>query len=248
MVCLERVSRVALVGDERVASIAQEILAPFEKFKLNEETETGDLALKTLDQPRSGRRGSSGGEEIIDDVSSLARRHGVHVHLDGVRAVFQRVLLSDAVIRELADLARQHEGKSELERKRNAKDEPAAFDADDHVRIGFSGLFGHPSDDLLKRSRMLENRSDILKDDPRLRKVRDVSNQRLSEKLLHAAREDTQPERASPRSRETSNLVFDFGARFPALIGGAHQHLNMHGAIHAELATEAELSKDPIFL
>ena len=44
-----------------------------------------------------------------------------------------------------------------------------------------------------------------------------------------------------------AGLVFNFGAGFPAFIAGAHEDADVHGAIHADLAGEAEFAQDAVF-
>jgi hypothetical protein len=80
----------------------------------------------------------------------------------------------------LARLARRHEARAQLARQRGAEDEPARLGRDHQVHRQRSRHRRQLRHGLVERRGVQQQRRDVLEDDPRPRKVRDVADE-LSE-------------------------------------------------------------------
>ena len=78
-----------------------------------------------------GDRRAAGGKEIVNQQDSLASPHGVTVHFQRVRAVFQGVGLGNGLMRQLARLPYRHEAHAERSGYRRAEDQPPRLDSRD---------------------------------------------------------------------------------------------------------------------
>ncbi len=185
---------------------------------------------------RQAARGAAGGEEVVDDVGALAGFDGVGVHFYGVGAVFETIFFGDFFEGELAEFAGEDEGKVELESHGGAEDESTAFDADDALcSFGF-GVLGKDVDDFVHGLGALEHGVDVFEHDARLWKVGDIADEGFGQQIWHAQ-----------GFIPASGLVFDFGARFPALGAGEHEGFDVHISVDADLAGEAEVAEFAVF-
>ena len=106
----------------------------------------------------------------------LAGLDRVAVDLEGVGAVLEGVLDGQRLGRELAELADRDEARAELDRHRRAEDEAARLHADDDVDLLAPVGLEHEVDRLAVRGRILQQRRDVVEQDPRLREVRDLAD------------------------------------------------------------------------
>src|SRR5205823_3674970 len=89
---------------QRVHAVALlfEALATGEVEQLDQERKLDDAGAHTLHERERGERGAAGREQVIDDHDALAAREAIDVDLDAVRAVLERVVVPDRVVRQLA--------------------------------------------------------------------------------------------------------------------------------------------------
>ena len=139
---------------------------------------TGEGRAESLE--KQGRRGcrAAGGEHIVEHKDMLAGRDGVGVDLDRVGAVFEVVLLGHRGAGKLARLADRNEADVKRVGHGGTEDEASSFDADDGVDSGVTPRIGERLDGRCEPVRVSEQGRDVLKDDPRLRNVGDVADQR----------------------------------------------------------------------
>jgi len=92
-------------------------------------------------------------DQIVDDDNPVAGTAGVGMHFDRRRAILQRVIFGDGLVRQLALLSHQHDGLAELEGQRAAQKEsrasppprfPAAAANGSARRRSWPGTLPHP--------------------------------------------------------------------------------------------------------
>src|SRR5438034_3107857 len=161
---------------------AVEPVTALQEVELDEEREADDVALQALDEldralDRAARR-----EEIVDDQDLLAGLDCIAVDLERVGAVLEGVLDGDRLGRQLAELPDGDEAGVELVRHRRAEDEATRFHPDHDVdRLALVGL-EHQVDRLAVGGLVLQQRRDVVEEDPGLREVGDLAD--LCAKLL----------------------------------------------------------------
>src|SRR6266540_4264339 len=159
------------VRDERDNVEARELLTAFESGELDEERDRDDLALELLHELDRPRDSAAGGEQIIDDQDFRARFDRVLVHLERRRTVLEVVFDADHVGWELPKLAHRHEPDAEVVGDGGAEDEAPRLHADDDVDVARADALHEPVDSGLERIAVLEERRDVLEEDPRLGEV-----------------------------------------------------------------------------
>src|SRR5262245_42219112 len=147
--------------------------------QVDDEAAADHLAAGLLDQVERGDGGAARRDQIVDEQDLLARRDGVGVDLDAVRAVLERVVLAERVPGELAALAHGHEAGLELVRDRAAEDESARLDAGHLVDAGAAEGPEETVDRAAQRLRIEQQGGDVAEHHARLRVVRDGADARL---------------------------------------------------------------------
>src|SRR5450759_5077506 len=117
--------RPASVRDDRGDRVAGEPVAALEEPELDEERQSDDLALESLDQLHRPVDGPTRCEQVVHDEDLLARLDRVAVDLQRVGSVFERVLDADGLRRQLAELAYGYEAGAQLVGHRGREDEAA---------------------------------------------------------------------------------------------------------------------------
>src|SRR5450759_1141419 len=117
--------RPASVRDDRGDRVAGEPVAALEEPELDEERQSDDLALESLDQLHRPVDGPTRCEQVVHDEDLLARLDRVAVDLQRVGSVFERVLDADGLRRQLAQLAYGYEAGAQLVGHRGREDEAA---------------------------------------------------------------------------------------------------------------------------
>src|SRR5215510_2483230 len=95
------------------------------------------------------------------------------MNLDRIDAIFERVVLSDDLVRQLALLANGHEAAAEHVRHRTAQNEASRFDAGDVVDIALEEGPGQLIDGGTEGVEIGEEGGDVAKENALLRVIRD---------------------------------------------------------------------------
>src|SRR5436190_7347359 len=156
-----------------------ELLLAVEERKLQEARAARHHAADLLDQLAGADQGSSRRQHVVHDQDALTLLHRVPVDLHRVRAVFQLVALLDRLPGKLAQLADWDQPHFQARRHRRAEEEAARLDARHELRPALPAVSLEGPDDPRERRRILQHRRDVLEDDPLLREVGDVPDQRL---------------------------------------------------------------------
>jgi hypothetical protein len=96
-------------------------------------------------QPHRSTGGAAGGDQIVDQQHSSARRAGIFMHRDPVSAIFEGIILGDGGAGQLAVLADQQDAGFEWRRQRRRKEKAACLDPRDKVDRAVR-CRGHPLD------------------------------------------------------------------------------------------------------
>src|SRR5206468_9355782 len=205
-----------LVGDQRRDVIAGELVASFERGELDQECEADDLALELLHELDGAGHSATRREEVVDDQHPRARLDRILVHLEGRRTVLEVVLNADHVPRQLAELAHRDETDAELVGDGRGEDEPAGLHAHNDVDLFPADLREEAVDRGRERVAILEERSDVFEEDPRLRKVGDVAY--LAGEAVSLYRHDTESSRGARTSALTVAEHLSRRASWAALV------------------------------
>ena len=123
--------------------------------------------------------GPPGGQEIIDDQHPFPHGDGVAVDRQRARAVLQIIFDLENVRWQLAGLSDRHESCPEIIRQRTAQDEATGFNSD-YFRNPFVAISGGKLvHNVSEGTRILEQRRDIVKENPRFGKIRHFADQRF---------------------------------------------------------------------
>ena len=123
------------------------------------------------------RRGAAGCQHVVDDHDALSVTERIGVHFEGVRTVFQRVLLADLDVRKFARLSDRNETRADRVSQRRTEDVAPRFDADDVVDFPIFEAVDEEVDCSAEALPILQQRSNVTEKDPGDRKVRDRSNE-----------------------------------------------------------------------
>lgn len=138
-----------------------------ERFELDEEGEADDGPSELLHQLDRGPRGASGCQHVIHHQDTITGSERIHVQLEVILSVLQRVLSSDRRPGELAELPDGNEPATELERQWRGEDEAAGLDPDDPVDAAIAEELHEVIDHAPERTRLQEERRDVAEDDSR---------------------------------------------------------------------------------
>ena len=107
---------------------------------------TDDLAAGLTHQLDRRFRGAACRNEIVNDEDALALLDGILVDLDGINAVFKRVVLSNGLARQLTLFADRYETAAKPVGDRAAKYEAARLDTGDRIDMLRTEGPGHRDD------------------------------------------------------------------------------------------------------
>ena len=94
--------------------------------------------------------GASGGEQIVDDQHALAFLDGVLVHLERIRAVFERVIELHRFGGQFAYLAHGNKSGIQTVRESGGEDKSARLHAKNEIDFLIDIVFGKPVDNVAK--------------------------------------------------------------------------------------------------
>ena len=157
-----------------------ELAAASEGVEFDDEAEPGDDAAERLDEHGGGRRGTAGGQHVVDDQDPFARVDRVTVDLELVGAVFELVLLAHDRPRELAGLAHGNEARTHAVGDGSGEDETPGFDADHPVDLNAVELLDQAVDRRGEGGAVAQQRRDVAERDAVDRVVADVSDEALA--------------------------------------------------------------------
>src|SRR5688572_79385 len=166
----------SLVLQERNDRRRLQLLAPVQKLQFDQELCFHQDATHFANQRGGGSRRPTGGEQIIDQNNSLSPLDGIDMEFHFGLAVLKSVFRALGFIRQPPFFAKRHKTNSELVRDRGAEKKSARVDSDDLVGLFAPALLEKHVDRGAKKRAVAEDRRDVLKDDPRLRKIRDITH------------------------------------------------------------------------
>jgi hypothetical protein len=165
--------RVGMVSTEWQAF---QFFAAMQKVQLDEKGDFQDLRADFFKQCGGGGGGSASGEEIINQDNAAAGFNGVNVNGDGVRAVFEIVILFVNLERQLAFFANGHKTGFEAQRGGGGKDEAAGINADDGIHGAGFVIADEEINAAGEKLGIGQDRRDVLELNAGLRKIRDVAD------------------------------------------------------------------------
>src|SRR5713226_8594747 len=158
---------------------AGQALAPAQLRQLDQDLHADDLPAELAHELDGGGRGAAGRKNIIHDQDLVTRRDRVLVDVELIGPVLELVRMAEHSPGQLARLADRDEAGVKADRDGRARDETPSLDGRDERRALALPVDGHQVDDLAKRLAVREQRRDVPEDDPRLRKVGDVTHHPL---------------------------------------------------------------------
>ena len=136
-------------------------------------------------EPARGARGAARGEHVVDDEHPLPRLDRPLVNLERVGAVLERVVLAQRGARQLARLANRYDAGRDLARNgapmRKPRDSMHATCCASNGRAALTICFTRS----VERGAVAQERRDVAKQNPLLREVGDVADQRFQ--VTHGA-------------------------------------------------------------
>src|SRR5215470_10892175 len=165
-----------LVSDQGLDAVTLQALPPLQEGQLDEEVAGNHNPSEPLDQAERGSHRAAGREQVVHDEHALALADGVLVDGEHVAPVLELVLLLDHRARELALLPHGHEARAQLLRQRAAEDEAARLHADHDIDLGRAIALGQMIDHRAPRHPILEQRGDVLEEDPFGREILDIAD------------------------------------------------------------------------
>ena len=197
--------RFALVDEQGLHRPAGERgLAGVEALELDDEQDLGDDAAEPFDERARGRHRAARGEQVVHQDDALAGLHGVRMHLDRGRPVFQRVGLGDGLARELAHLADGHERLVEAFGERGPEDEAAALDAGHEVEVEAGDRVRQVRAAQAEAGARVEDARDVPEQDPRRGEVRNLED--VVAERFHFRTYPSSRRRATPASRRMARV------------------------------------------
>ncbi len=158
--------------------MGSQALTAAQERKLDQKTAAHNHSTELLDQLAQGTRGAARGEQIVVDKHALAGPNRVTVKLQAVESILKLVLGADRLIGQLAGLARKREPGAERQSKRGSEQKSARLGCEHTLHPQWTRIVGEPLHRLLERRGIGQERSDVLEEDARPRRVGDVANQR----------------------------------------------------------------------
>ena len=156
-----------------------ELVGTAELGQIDDEARMGHLGTGAPEELHSRDGRAAGGNQIVDQQHPVAFIDGIGMHLDGIHAIFKRVVLTDGLAGQLAALADRHEADAERNGHRRPEDEAARLDAGHMGDAQAAMMRGGPLDRLAETHGILDQRGDVAEHDPRLGIVGDGADQAL---------------------------------------------------------------------
>lgn len=128
------------VFEKNLGGDVAELISAVEAGNLENKQVSYNLALELMNKVGRSLRGTTRGNDIVNDEDLLALANGVFLHLEEIRAILLAVLGSDTGSRELALLANGGKGNAEAEGEARTEQEAAGIKADDNIRLGLERL------------------------------------------------------------------------------------------------------------
>src|SRR5262245_2805126 len=174
-----------VIAHQRVDVVAVELVAAVQESELDDEREADHLTAQSFGKTDGRGRRAAGRDDVVDDQHLLTGRDRVAVDLEEIGAVLELVLLALDLTRQLSRLAHGHEPRHMAIRDGRREHETAGLDAEHLVDV----LVGERGRDRIDGGRERigrgQKRSDVAKDDPGLRIIRDVAHVRLEPMWVH---------------------------------------------------------------
>src|SRR6185503_9431635 len=145
---------------------------------------TSNFTTEPLDKIPACKGGAASGQQIVGNKNACSLRDGVFVHFEGVEAVLEFIADLLCSRGKLLGFAHRNEPCTKVISESRSEDEAAGLDTDHDIGTGRRNHFGEPIDNSAKSSLVLQQRCDVVKQDARLREVRNFANQLL--KIVHA--------------------------------------------------------------
>jgi len=172
--------QIPLIRYDRTHLVPLQSIAPIEEFQFDEEGDFENVRAQLLHECSRGGSGATGREQVIDQEHAGARLERVDMHGDGRRAVFQIVFLVVRFVRKLALFANGNEAGLEPNRGCRRKNKSARIDAHHRIHLPRLVAINQQIDATWKQLRVGQYRRDVLKLNPRFRKISNISNRALN--------------------------------------------------------------------
>src|SRR6266700_252830 len=150
---------------------AGQALSPAQLRQLDQDLHADDLPAELAHELDGGGRGAASRKNIIHDQDLVARLDRVLVDVRLIGPVLELVRMAEHMPGQLARLADRDEARVEADRDGRAGDETPSLDGRDERRALVLPVDRHQVDDLAKRLAVREQRRDVAKGDPRMRKI-----------------------------------------------------------------------------
>lgn len=127
-------------------------------------------------------------EQVVDDEDALPGRDGVGVDLQRVGTVLERIRHAYRLGGQLPRLSHRHEPGLQTVCQRRAEDEAAALHPDHQIDTGVVIRLPHRIEREAQPLGIAQQRGDVVEENSRFRKVRDVTNLALEQLCGHLNR------------------------------------------------------------
>src|SRR4029077_11737318 len=165
----------SIIVYQRKAVERCEPLASLETVQLDDKRASNHVPAEFAHQRHRRLRRAAGREQVVGDQNSRPIHDSVLMYLQGRASVLEIVSLIVKMKWQLARLARNWEPDSEPIRNRRTDDKTARLDSQHHVHRAEIRL-RHLIDHRRKPARIANQRRDVPEHDPRLRKIRNITN------------------------------------------------------------------------
>lgn len=153
-----------------------QILTSVEKFQFNEKLRLNDFSTHLREKLARRKRRSAGCKQIVYDHHAFSRFYRVFVNLNRRLSVFERITLRLCPKRELSFLANRDKTQSQLVRDHRTKYESAGIDPGNLRNLRTPACLHESVCGDSKQRRALQNRSDVLENNPRFREILNVAD------------------------------------------------------------------------
>src|SRR4051794_3881636 len=156
-------------------------VAPVQEGQLDQHRQRVRDSSAPLDQLTGRVRGPSGGQDVVDEQHALPHVDAVRVHLQGRRAVLERVGARVGLPGQLPGFAARDEAGAERQGQGCREDEAASLHSaplvDPHVAVGVAARRSEGVDHHRQALVVGQQRGDVLEHHAALRVVRDVPDE-----------------------------------------------------------------------
>ena len=167
------------IGDGRMDLVTGEFVASPQTLQFNQKIEPDNRAAKLTDKMDGRFCRSSGRQQVVDDQHMLSDLDRVTMHCKAVLSILKTIFHFVTISRKFARLSDRDESSPETGRKNPAENKPTRLNSDN---LGDPAIL-IPSRQLVGETpncgRIFQERSDVIKENTGLRKVRHFSNECL---------------------------------------------------------------------